>query len=169
MIQNYTAYVSGGSDYVQIFDQVNMRAPMDTFEMSSYRTRLLRDHLTSTCVSISENHQKNQKSLKVLPSRDYFFKRHFFVHVAGKRVSCSAVNGITVFIHPSCVDHANCTKVLPCVTFNEYQMAGLIVCKVRCQIYESWAYVLLDLTEYEISSEVGARGEFCEIWFSNVW
>ena len=48
-------------------------------------------------------------------------------------------------------------------------MAGLTVCKVRCQIYESWAYVLFDLTEYEISSEVGARGEFCEIWFSNVW
>ena len=155
-------FFSGGSDYVQIFDQVDLCRSMDMFTMGDDRTRLLRDQSTSTCMLTFEDHQKNKRLLKLLPGRDYLFKRHTILYVASKRFSCSPINGIKVFIQPWCVDQANCPMALPCVSLKANQMDDLTVCKFRCQTQESWAYVYVEV-------EVGIDQELCEIWFSNVW
>ena len=103
-------HVLDGPDYEQIFDLADWCGPMDIFNIGSDRTRLLGDHLTSTCMPMSQNTQKNKNFLKVLPVRDYLFKRHFSVHIAGKGISCSPDGGINVFIQPWCVDQTRLYK-----------------------------------------------------------
>ena len=127
--------------------------------MGDDRTRLLRDHSTSTCMPTFEDPQKNKRLLKLLPSRHYLFKRHTIVHIASKGFSCSPINSIKVFIQPWCVDQANCPMALPCISLKANQIADLTVCKFLCQTQESWAYVYV---------EIGVDQELCEIWFSNV-
>ena len=166
-MSSWLYHVSGGPDYVQIFELVDWCGPMDIFNMGSDRTRLLGDHLTSTCMPISENTQKSKNFLKVLPGRDYLFKRHFSVHIAGKGISCSPDGGINVFIQPWCADQANCTKTRTCVSLKEYIKADLTMCQFRCQTQEPWAYCLLDLRGCNIRTEPVVGWELCEIWLSN--
>ena len=106
--------------------------------------------------------------MKVLPSRDYLFKRHVVVHVTGKGFSCSPIDGIAVFIQPSCEDETSCPHMRPCVSLKEEQLAHAIVCKYRCQIKESWDYVLVDLAAYDVRADITIDWQVCEIWFTNV-
>ena len=46
-------------------------------------------------------------------------------------------------------------------------MADAIVCKHRCQIKESWDYVLVDLAVYDTRADINVDWQVCEIWFSN--
>ena len=134
-------YFSGspGYAYVQILHQVDICASIDVLKIGSDWTRLLTDHLTSTCMSVSEDPQMGATVLKVLPGHDNRFKIHFITHVAGKGFSCSPVSGIAVFIQRSCGDKTNCPNVLRCVSLRGYQMTGLTVCKFQCETKEAWA------------------------------
>ena len=160
--------LSGGPDYVQIFDQDDDACTrMTEFKMGSSRTTFLKDHLTTTCLSKSEDLRKSQTLMKVLPSRDYLFKRQVLVHIAGTGFSCSPVDGIPVFIKPSCEDAKNRPHIRPCVSLREDLMADAIVCKHRCQIKESRDYVLVDLAVYDTRADINVDWQVCEIWFSN--
>ena len=103
----------------------------------------------------------NQTLLKVLPRRDYLFKRHVAVHVVGNGFSCSPVNGIAVFIQPSCVDQGNCPGVLPCVSLKDIHMSDLIRCEFRCHMKEPWDYALLDFAAYNARVDVTVDWQFC--------
>ena len=164
----FVFFHSGGPDYAQVFNQFDIGAPVDVFRMSSDRSVLLTDHLTSTCMSLSEHLHMNHILIKVLPSRDYLFKRYVIVHVAGKGFSCSPTDTTTVYIQPTCADEANCTNVLPCISLRGYQAVDLTVCGFRCQTLESLDYALVYFTANDLHVAVQTNLELCEIWFSNL-
>ena len=167
--QNVLSKFSGGSNYVQIFENIDVRIPMAKFEMSKDRTHLLRDHLMWTCITVPDDPLKNNDVLKVLPGRPHHFKRHFVVHIAGRGLSCSPVDGIRVFIQPTCVDAANCPTILPCVSLREYTMTDLTVCKFRCESQEFLDFALVDIASFNLHAEVSIVREVCEIWFSKLY
>ena len=123
---------------------------MAVFEMGGTGTTLLGDYLTSTCLSKSKDLRKSETLLKVLPRRSHHFKRLFFVHVVGKGFLCSPIKGIAIFFQPSCFDQGTCPRVLRCVPLKGAQMGDLTKCIFRCQITESWDYVLVDLAAYNL-------------------
>ena len=141
----------------------------DVFEMGTHRTRKVNDLLTSTCISIPGDLLENQLVFKMLPSRDYLFNRHVAVHVAGKGYSCSPIHGIAVFVQPTCVDHANCPSLHPCISLGGNNVDDLTVCKFRCQLKASWDYALVDLAAYGARARVTVDCRVCEIWFSNIY
>ena len=145
-----------------------MCSSLDVFEMGTHRTRILSDRLTSTCMSKPEDLLENQIILKVLPSRDYILKRHAIVYIAGGGYSCPPTRGIAVFIQPTCHDNADCPTLLPCTSLRGNNVDDLTVCKFRCQLKESWDYILVQLVTCDTAADVTVDWWLCEIWFSNV-
>ena len=162
-------FLSGGANYVQIFDHENAGIRMSVFEMGNNRTPLLGDHLTSTCLSKSQDLQKRQTVLKVLPSRDYLFRCDLILNIAGNGFSCSPITGIVVFVQPSCLDQGNCPGVLLCVSLKEGEMGDLIKCQYRCEMEEPWDYALVDLAACNVRADIAVDWHLCEIWLSNIW
>ena len=163
--ENVPLKFSGGSNYVQIFENIAVHTSMAKFEMSKDRTHLLGDHLMWTCMTVPDDPLKNNDVLKVLPGRHHHFQRHFVFHIAGRGLSGPPFDGIRVFIQPTCVDAANCPAILLCVSLREYTMTDLTVCKFRCESQEFLDFALVDVASYNLHAEVEVR-EVCEIWFS---
>ena len=155
---------SGGPDYVQIYYGLwPTPVCMSTYNMSSLRTPLLRDQLTSTCEPIFSDNEHIRFHAKVLPSQGHTSHPTVHLQLFGKGLRCSPVGGVSVSLHPSCDEDEEHPSVVACVMMPGFSQNSLTVCTARCQQFGSWDYAMVDIWRQGDTDEQA----LCEIWFLN--
>ena len=156
------SFFSGGPDYVQIYyDLWPHLVCMSSYNMSSLRTPLLRDQLTSTCEPIFSDNEHIKFHAKVLPSQGHTSRPTVHIQLFGKGLHCSPIGGVSVSLHSSCHEDEEHPSVVPCVMMKDFDQNGLTVCTARCRQFGSWDYAMVDIWRQ------GDRDEqaLCEIRF----
>ena len=132
--------------------------------LSNDRTALLTDSAMATCFTVPHNSNRHLLWMKVLTSRAYLFGKVFSAFVAGKKFSCSPVDGISVAVQPSCHGNGNCIPAVPCTARKAHQKAGLFVCEFQCKTLTTWTFVAININDGGLDFD--GYQELCEIWFS---
>ena len=163
----YLTHFQGGPDYVQIFSNIDTLPAMPTtFQLSGDRTHRLRDGDVSTCIPVFPATGLNSVIYKVLPRRLFFTYRQFVLHILGRGLSCSPIDGLILSIISQNMPeiHGDYT---PCKILKgtESQATGdYRECKMKCHLHESWESILVEIRKRTLLNIDYNNWYICEIW-----
>ena len=125
-------------------------------QMSPSRTSALFDDDLTTCVQTFPTQNASSVQLKILPQRNYLFRRVFKIasHFVGSH-SCSPALGTRLDLY------ANNTR-LPCVALKETVTDSMTTCSSRYESRNEWDDAVMTL----IRTPSNKQSQICEIRFA---
>ena len=125
---------------------------------------LLSDQRTTTCLQIFSDPDQTHFEAKVLSQIYHLRRRLFKLHVAGKGLHCSPLDGVLVSLFPFCRNPENLNYGELCVMTKASLQNDFTVCEATCRHSRTWDYVLVQILRRSRNVNI----TWCEIMLS-IW